>query len=129
MWAATTYACKSRGVKVGWPSCLPVPGGYERETSIARDPSTREFNGSWFGYEVTGSVLGIVRMGKIGIKVAQCALGFGMRILYNKRRRQEEDIERALSAEYYQSLHNMLPKCDFVMLVIPLGPKRMTRCF
>ena len=135
-------ACKSRGVKVGntpdvltdatadmGMALLLASARRIREGDIiARDPSTRAFDGNWFGYEVTGSVLGIVGMGRIGIKVAQRALGFGMKILYNKRRRQEEDIERALSAEYYPSLHEMLPKCDFVMLIVP-GTKENDKMF
>ena len=51
-----------------------------------------------------------------------------MKILYNKRRRQEEDVEKALSAEYFASLHEMLPQCDFVVLVIP-GSKENYKMF
>ena len=80
---------------------------------IARDPNTTTFDMNWFGHQVTGATLGIVGMGNIGIKIAERALGFRMKILYNKRRRQEEDVEKALSAEYFASLHEMLPQCDF----------------
>ena len=134
--------CKSRGIKVGnTPDVLADATAdlglalllssarrIREGDIIARDPSTRAFDMNWFGYEVSGATLGIVGMGKIGIKVAQRALGFGMKILYNKRRQQEESIEKALSAEYYPSLHEMLPKCDFVVLVIP-GTKENAKMF
>ena len=67
-------------------------------------------------------------MGRIGIKVAQRGLGFGMKILYNKRQRQAESVEKALSAEYHPSLREMLPKCDFVVLVVP-GTKENDKMF
>ena len=94
---------------------------------IAHDPSTTSFH-NLFGYEVSGSTLGIVGMGKIGCRVARRALGFDMKILYNKRRRQDESVEKALSAEYCPSLHDMLPRCDFVMLIIP-GTKENEKMF
>lgn len=134
--------CKAHGIKVGnTPDVLAnatadmglalllASARRIREGDImARDPSTQAFQLNWFGYEVSGATLGIVGMGKIGTKVAQRALGFDMKILYNNRRRQDESIERALSAEYYPSLHGMLPKCDFVILVIP-GTKENTKMF
>ena len=67
-------------------------------------------------------------MGRIGCKVARRALGFDMKILYNKRRRQDESVEKALSAEYCPSLHDMLPRCDFVMSIIP-GMKENEKMF
>lgn len=135
-------ACKARGIRVGnTPDVLSDAAAdmamalllasarrIREGDAIARDPSTTCFVPNWFGHEVTGSTLGIVGMGKIGIKVAQRALGFGMKILYNKRRRQDESIERSLSAKYYPSLHNMLPECDFVVLVVP-GTKENDKMF
>jgi glyoxylate reductase len=135
-------ACRTRGIKVGYTpdvladatadmgfALLLASARRVREGDIiARDPSTRNFDMHLFGYEVSGTTLGIVGMGKIGIKVAQRALGFNMKVLYNKRRRQEESVEKALSAEYYPALHEMLPKCDYVMLVIP-GTKENDKMF
>ncbi len=126
-------ACKARGVRVGntpgvladatadmaFTLLLASARRIVEGDAIAKDPSTESFDPHWFGYEVSNSTLGIVGMGDIGTKIAKRALGFGMKILYNKRRRQEESVERALSAEYYPSLLEMLPKCDFLVLVIP----------
>ena len=126
-------ACHSRGIKVG-----NTPGILSDTTAdmafslllasarricegdkIARSPSTQSFDMNWFGHEVTGSTLGIVGLGRIGIKIAQRALGFEMKILYNNRRRLDEKVEKELSVKYYACLQEMLLECDFVVLVIP----------
>ena len=134
--------CHAHGIKVGntpdVPSDATADMGFAlllasarriREGDIiARDPSTTSFDMNWFGYEVSGATLGIVGMGKIDTKIARRALGFDMNILYNKRKRQEESIEKELSAEYYPSLLEMLPKCDYVMLVVP-GTKENDKMF
>ena len=135
--------CASRGIKV---YACNLPGTSEDATAdlgfalllasarriregdmIGHDPSNTFFD-NLFGYEVSGSTLGIVGMGKIGCRVARRALGFDMKILYNKRTRQDESVEKALSAEYCPSLHDMLPRCDFVMLIIP-GTKENEKMF
>ena len=117
-------ACHARGIKVGntpdvlsdttadmgFALLLASARRIREGDIIARDPSTTSFDMNWFGYEVSGATLGIVGMGKIGTKIARRALGFDMNILYNKRKRQEESIEKELSAEYYPSLLEMLPK-------------------
>ena len=133
--------CASHGIKVfntpgiandttadlGFALLLASARRIREGDRIAHDPSTTSFH-DLFGYEVSGSTLGIVGMGRIGCKVARRALGFDMKILYNKRRRQDESVEKALSAEYCPSLHNMLPRCDFVMSIIP-GTKENEKMF
>ena len=135
-------ACSARGIKVGntpevlgdvvadmaFALLLASARRVREGDIIARDPSTFSLPENWFGYEVSNSTLGIVGMGRIGIKVAQRGLGFGMKILYNKRQRQTENVEKALSAEYHPFLREMLPKCDFVVLVLP-GTKENDKMF
>lgn len=126
-------ACHSRGVKVGntpdilsdatadlaFSLLLASARRICEGDKIARSPFTCSFDTNWLGYEVTGSTLGIVGLGRIGIKIAQRALGFKMKILYNKRRRLDEKVEKELSVKYYAFLREMLLECDFVVLVIP----------
>ena len=126
-------ACHSRRIKVG-----NTPGVLSDSTAdmafslllasarklcegdkIARNPSTQSFDMNWLGYEVTGSTIGIVGLGRIGKKIAQRALGFEMEILYNNKRRLDEKVEKELSVKYYACLHEMLLECDFVVLVVP----------
>ncbi len=126
-------ACVSRGIKVG--NTPDVLSGVTADMAfslllasarrvcegdgIARSPSTRAFELNWLGTEVTGATIGIVGLGRIGKKIALRALGFKMRILYYKRNRLDENTEKELSSQYYNNLLDMLPECDFVVLVLP----------
>ncbi len=67
------------------------------------------------GSEVHGKTLGIIGLGSIGEAVARRARGFGMRILYTKRRRLDEPQETALSVEY-RILDDLLRESDFVSI-------------
>lgn len=71
------------------------------------------------GADVSGAVLGIVGMGKIGEAVARRAKGFDMTILYVNRS-PREDAERVLGARKV-SLEAMLEECDFISLHCPLS--------
>lgn len=66
------------------------------------------------GHDIHGATLGIIGMGRIGRAVARRARGFGMRILYHNRRRDEE-AERELGATY-AALDDLLRESDFVTL-------------
>lgn len=83
--------------------------------------------GAWTGWQPTqllgkavgGATLGVVGMGRIGTATARRAAGFGMRILYHGRSRDER-AEAELGAEYCARLHDLLAECDFVTLHTPL---------
>lgn len=72
------------------------------------------------GHRVSGSVLAIVGMGRIGQAVAQRARGFGMTILYHSRRRVAPEIEQG--ARYFSSLEEMLPHAQILSLHLPASP-------
>jgi glyoxylate reductase len=74
------------------------------------------------GGEVNGKTLAIVGLGAIGEAVARRARGFGMRILYTKRRRLEPPREAALGIEY-GSLDDLLRQADFVSINAALSPE------
>jgi glyoxylate reductase len=70
------------------------------------------------GMDVHGKTLGIVGMGRIGAAVARRGrLGFGMRILYQNRTRNEA-AERELDAEYV-SFDRLLADSDFLSVHVP----------
>jgi glyoxylate reductase len=74
------------------------------------------------GSEVHGKTLGIIGLGSIGEAVARRARGFGMRILYTKRRRLDEAREAALGVEY-RGLDGLLRESDFVSVNAALAPE------
>ncbi len=66
------------------------------------------------GYNVYGTTLGIIGLGKIGIAVARRAKGFGMHILYHNRNRNQH-IESELGVSYME-LDDLLKQSDFVSI-------------
>ena len=84
-------------------------------------------NGKWdqwsitnnpLGMDIHGSTLGIIGMGRIGQGIAKRALGFGMKVIYNNRRRLPEADEMACGATYVDK-DNLLRQADHVILVLP----------
>ncbi|XP_030067866.1 uncharacterized protein LOC115475927 [Microcaecilia unicolor] len=78
---------------------------------------------NWMADEVTGATLGIIGMGRIGLKVAQRAKAFEMKILYHNRTQRKEEEERTVSATYCAKIEDLLQQSDFVILVVNLTPE------
>jgi glyoxylate reductase len=74
------------------------------------------------GGEVNRKTLGIIGLGSIGEAVARRARGFGMRILYTKRRRLDAARETELAVEF-RSLDDLLKESDFVSINAALSPE------
>lgn len=85
-------------------------------------------SGAWSGWaptqmlgtDVSGKMLGIVGMGRIGQAVAQRAAGFNMRICYHSRTLHAPG---QISSQWEQrALPDLLREADFVSLHVPLTP-------
>ncbi len=85
-------------------------------------------SGTWTGWsptqllgaDVSGKVLGIIGMGRIGQAVAQRAVGFRMTVLYHQR----QPIASATGPQKweYRSLQALLEESDIVTIHAPLTP-------
>ena len=75
----------------------------------------------WIGYEVSGSTLGIVGLGRIGRQVAKRARAFDMKVIYHNRNRDKE-AERELGVTHVP-FDELLRQSDFVSLNCPLTPE------
>jgi glyoxylate reductase len=73
------------------------------------------------GQDVHGATLGIVGMGRIGTAVARRARGFGMRVIYHNRSRDEE-AERETGARFV-SFDELLAESDIVTVHAPSTPE------
>ncbi|WP_171475289.1 2-hydroxyacid dehydrogenase [Frigoriglobus tundricola] len=88
----------------------------------ARGPNFTHYDPSFMlGREVHSSTIGIFGMGRIGRQVAMRALGFGMKILYHNRNRNDE-AEVALKARYATKAE-LLAQADYIVLTVPLTPQ------
>jgi glyoxylate reductase len=67
------------------------------------------------GYDVCGSTLGILGLGKIGQAVAQRAKGFKMNIIYHSRHRIRKDLESRAGAKYV-GMNQLLRSSDFLSI-------------
>jgi glyoxylate reductase len=73
------------------------------------------------GRELSGGVVGIVGLGRIGTRVAELLRGFGAELLYTARSRHP-GAERILGMEHL-ALGDLLERSDFVTLHVPLSPQ------
>ncbi|MCK4782136.1 MAG: D-glycerate dehydrogenase [Desulfobacteraceae bacterium] len=91
---------------------------------VEADEATRR--GAYKGWEpdiflgtgLSGKTLGIIGLGRIGSMVARRSGGYEMRILYNKRSRDEK-AEKELGVEYAE-LDKLLAESNFITLHVPL---------
>lgn len=126
-------ACRAHGVTVG-----NTPGVLTETTAelalalmlatarrlpealaAVQDGSWGPWQPEWLvGLDVSGSTVGIVGMGRIGMAVARLLSGFGCRILYASPRRNPE---AEASGAQYATLETLLTESDFVTLHAPLN--------
>ncbi len=72
----------------------------------------------FLGPSIIGKTLGIVGLGRIGSMVARRAKGYNMTVLYNKHE-PDPEAEKELGVTF-APLDELLSKCDFVSLHLPL---------
>jgi D-3-phosphoglycerate dehydrogenase len=75
--------------------------------------------GKLVGVEVSGKTLGIIGLGKVGLKVARMAVGLGMKVLALDPYASPE-IARAANVSLTDSLGSLLPSVDFLTIHTPL---------
>jgi lactate dehydrogenase-like 2-hydroxyacid dehydrogenase len=72
------------------------------------------------GKQVTGALLGIIGMGRVGRAFARKARGFDMEIHYHNRNRLSAEQEQG--ATYHRSVEDVLKRADFLSLHCPATP-------
>ena len=78
--------------------------------------------GQLLGRELSGSVVGIVGLGRIGTRVAELLRGFDVTLLYVARSPRPPQEEARLGARHV-ALDELLERSDFVTLHAPLTPE------
>lgn len=102
---------------------IGVPRRLREGTSlIRRGEWTGWAPGALLGRKLSGKVLGIVGMGRIGQAVAFRARAFGLDIRYHNRRRLPEAVEAMFGATWVERLDDLLAQSDIVTLHCPSAP-------
>ncbi|ANY20754.1 Glycerate dehydrogenase [Tsuneonella dongtanensis] len=102
---------------------IGVPRRLREGTSlIRRGEWTGWAPGALLGRKLSGKVLGIVGMGRIGQAVAFRARAFGLDIRYHNRHRLPEAVETMFGATWVESLDDLLAQSDIVTLHCPSSP-------
>jgi len=74
------------------------------------------------GTDLSGKTLGVVGLGRIGLRVAHHAVkGFDMKVVYTDVK-QNPEFEQEFGAVFASTIDELLPKCDFVSIHVPLLP-------
>ena len=74
------------------------------------------------GVQLEGKTLGVVGLGRVGLAVAQRALGFEMKVLgYDPLLSAEKAQEHGV--EFVPKLDDLWPHCDYITLHTPLTPE------
>jgi formate dehydrogenase len=74
-------------------------------------------------YDLEGKTVGTVGAGRIGRLLLQRLKPFNCRLLYHDRLRIDPALEAETGAQFEAELDAMLPKCDVVVLNMPLTEK------
>ncbi|GMN42496.1 hypothetical protein TIFTF001_011708 [Ficus carica] len=84
-------------------------------------------NGDWNvagiayrAYDLEGKTVGTVGAGRIGKLLLQRLKPFNCNLLYHDRLRIDPELEKATGAKFEEDLDAMLPKCDVVVINMPL---------
>ena len=87
---------------------------------IIRDKKWNQIFGAYdyTGVEVSGKIIGIIGMGRIGREVARKANGLGMKVIYHNRKPISKRLERMLKAKYV-SENALYKNSDIISLHVP----------
>ena len=85
----------------------------------------QQLNQTWhhasMNQEIHEKTVGIIGVGHIGLETAKIAKAFGMTVLGIRSSGQaEEYVDEMYTPD---DLHTILPKCDYVIVTLPLTPK------
>ena len=69
----------------------------------------------FLGYDVYGSTLGIIGLGRIGLAVAQRARGFKMNIIYHNRNRIDAKLESKAGVKYV-GMNELIESSDYLTI-------------
>ncbi|XP_027184955.1 formate dehydrogenase, mitochondrial-like [Coffea eugenioides] len=74
-------------------------------------------------YDLEGKTVGTVGAGRIGRLLLQRLKPFNCNLLYHDRLKMDPELENQIGAKFEEDLDKMLPKCDIIVINMPLTEK------
>ena len=74
-------------------------------------------------YDLEGKTVGTVGAGRIGRLLLQRLKPFNCNLLYHDRVKMDPELEKQTGAKFEEDLDAMLPKCDIIVVNMPLTEK------
>ncbi|KAE8691647.1 Formate dehydrogenase [Hibiscus syriacus] len=74
-------------------------------------------------YDLEGKTVGTIGAGRIGKLLLQRLKPFNCNLLYHDRLKMDPELEKQTGAKFEEDLDAMLPKCDIIVVNMPLTEK------
>ncbi|KAM7509121.1 hypothetical protein LguiA_019574 [Lonicera macranthoides] len=74
-------------------------------------------------YDLEGKTVGTVGAGRIGRLLLQRLKPFNCNLLYHDRLKMDPELEKEIGAKFEEDVDAMLPKCDIIVINMPLTEK------
>ena len=74
-------------------------------------------------YDLEGKTVGTIGAGRIGKLLLQRLKPFNCNLLYHDRVKIDPELEKQTGAKFEEDLDAMLPKCDIIVINMPLTEK------
>lgn len=78
---------------------------------------------SYRSYDLEGKTVGTIGAGRIGKLLLQRLKPFNCNLLYHDRLKMDAQLEQQIGAKFEEDLDAMLPKCDVIVINMPLTEK------
>ncbi|XP_044479075.1 formate dehydrogenase, mitochondrial-like [Mangifera indica] len=78
---------------------------------------------SYRAYDLEGKTVGTVGCGRIGRLLLQRLKPFNCNLLYHDRLKMDPELEKQIGATFEEDVDKMLPKCDVIVINVPLTEK------
>ena len=92
--------------------------GDDKAIDVAVEKGKKNF----VGFELPGRTLGVIGLGAIGVEVANCALGLGMKVLgYDPQITVKRAWELSSSVQQALSLDDLFARSDVISVHVPLN--------
>ncbi|KAJ0054271.1 hypothetical protein Pint_02705 [Pistacia integerrima] len=78
---------------------------------------------SYRAYDLEGKTVGTVGCGRIGRLLLQRLKPFNCNLLYHDRLKMDPELEKQIGATFVEDVDRMLPKCDVIVINMPLTDK------